>query len=108
VTRVLIKDLPLERRGGVWGTGAGSGSPAADRWLDEPCDPTPVAGGSRKLLLTVEEAAKQLSIGRSHLYRYLQTGRLRSVLVGHCRRIRPQDLDDFVLGLRGTGDAGIR
>ncbi len=56
-------------------------------------------------LITVEEAARRLSISRSNVYRYMERGQLRSVLIGRCRRIALEDLDEFVRRLRFT--AGI-
>ena len=67
-----------------------------ERPTDEP-DP-------KQLLITVDEAARRLSIGRSHVYAQMQRGRLRSVQIGRSRRILKRDLDDFVrLLLDGTG-----
>jgi excisionase family DNA binding protein len=40
-----------------------------------------------KLLLTPGEAAAALGIGRSKVYELIQSGQLRSVLIGSCRRI---------------------
>lgn len=54
---------------------------------------------SGNLLLTVDEAARRLSIGRSHLYEHLLRGNLRSVRIGRSRRIPSSDLDAFVEGL---------
>jgi excisionase family DNA binding protein len=54
---------------------------------------------SDKLLLTVEEAARRLSIGRSHLYEHLLRGSLRSVRIGRSRRIAFRDLESFIEGL---------
>lgn len=51
------------------------------------------------LLVTVDEAARRLSIGRSHVYEQMQRGRLRSVQIGRSRRILERDLDDFVAEL---------
>lgn len=49
-----------------------------------------------RLLVTVDEAARQLSIGRSHLYEHLLRGTLRSVRIGRSRRIASHDLDAFL------------
>jgi excisionase family DNA binding protein len=49
-----------------------------------------------KLLVTVDEAARRLSIGRSHLYEYLLRGSLRSVRIGRSRRIASRDLQAFI------------
>jgi excisionase family DNA binding protein len=40
-----------------------------------------------KVLLKIEEAARYLSIGRSHLYKQVMTGAIGSVLIGRSRRI---------------------
>ena len=52
-----------------------------------------------KLLVTVEEAARRLSIGRSHLYEHLLRGTLRSVRIGRSRRIPSRDLESFIEAL---------
>ena len=51
---------------------------------------------SDKLLVTVEEAARRLSIGRSHVYERLLRGSLRSVRIGRSRRIAARDLEAFI------------
>ncbi len=53
-----------------------------------------------QLLITVEEAARRLCVARSHLYLYLKSGALPSVLIGRARRIAVADLEDFVDRLR--------
>jgi excisionase family DNA binding protein len=54
-----------------------------------------------QLLLTVEQAAHKLNIGRSMLYELLQSGILESVRIGSCRRIPADALSEFVARLRG-------
>ena len=51
---------------------------------------------SSRLLLTIEEAARRLSIGRSHIYELMQRGGLRSVRIGRSRRILNTDLQAFI------------
>jgi excisionase family DNA binding protein len=58
--------------------------------------PMPSAPDDDKLLVSVDEAARRLSIGRSHLYEYLLRGSLRSVRIGRSRRIASRDLQAFV------------
>lgn len=58
-----------------------------------------------KLLLTPEEAAEALSVGRSKLYELLSDGLLDSVRVGACRRIPVTSLIDFVGRLQRPGRA---
>jgi excisionase family DNA binding protein len=48
------------------------------------------------MLFTPEEAAEQLSVGRTTVYGLIGCGRLRSVRIGGSRRIRHQDLVTFV------------
>jgi excisionase family DNA binding protein len=48
------------------------------------------------LLVTPEEAARRLSVGRTTLYELLARGELRSVSVGRCRRIPVAELTAFV------------
>jgi excisionase family DNA binding protein len=56
-----------------------------------------------KLLLTPEEAASVLGIGRTKLYRLLATNQLRSVRIGGSRRIAAVALADFVRQLDTSG-----
>ena len=56
------------------------------------------------LLITIPEAARRLSIARSHLYKHLQRGTLPSVYIGRSRRILVSDLEAFVDRLRDQGD----
>ena len=51
---------------------------------------------SKALLITIDEAAKRLSIGRSHIYQQMQLERLRSVRIGRSRRILESDLAAFI------------
>ena len=55
----------------------------------------------KQLLITIDEAARRLSIGRSHIYAQMQHGNLRSVRIGRSRRILEEDLDDFIEQLLG-------
>ena len=49
-----------------------------------------------KLLLTVEEAAYRLGIGRSHAYVFVMKGELPSVKLGRSRRVPAAVLPEFV------------
>lgn len=55
-----------------------------------------------RLLLTPDEAAIVLSIGRSKLYELLREGVVPSVRIGACRRIAAADLADVVFKLRNV------
>lgn len=59
-----------------------------------------------KLLLTVEEAAERLSIGRTKAYELMATGALESVTIGRCRRIPVEALEPFVAKLRRLDGEG--
>jgi len=50
----------------------------------------------QKLLLTPEETATALSIGRTKVYELIATGALRSVLIGSSRRIPTSAVSEFV------------
>lgn len=53
-----------------------------------------------KLLLTVEEAANKLGIGRTVMYRLVSSGAVESVTLGRLRRVPSECLDEFVTALR--------
>lgn len=55
-----------------------------------------------QVLLTVEEAAKQLGIGRTLLYSLIRTGAITSVRIGRLRRLRPADLAAFATRLQSA------
>ena len=59
-----------------------------------PTAPSRVSSG--KLLLTVEEAAVLLSLGRTFVYELVMRGQIMSVKVGRKRRIPAFALEDFV------------
>jgi excisionase family DNA binding protein len=84
----------------------GSGSRSV---RESPADPPAGGSGSAgtKLLLTVEEAAGLLSIGRTRVFALVRTGELASVRVGSSRRVTPEALAQYVDGLRGARDAGM-
>jgi excisionase family DNA binding protein len=52
-----------------------------------------------KLLLTPEEAANALGIGRSKVYQLMRDGKVRSLRIGTCRRIPATALSELVAGL---------
>lgn len=57
-----------------------------------------------KLLLTPEEAAEVLSIGRSKLYQLLAAGDLHSVTIGSSRRVPVEALRVFVADIAGGAE----
>ena len=55
-----------------------------------------------KLLLTPEQAAEALSIGRSKLYELLANGAIESVRIGSRRRVPAAALDCYIESIRGA------
>ena len=55
------------------------------------------------LLLTVEEAAQRLSIGRTTMYSLVSTGAIESVTIGRLRRVPSECLEEYVSSLRTSG-----
>ncbi|WP_326589281.1 excisionase family DNA-binding protein [Streptomyces sp. NBC_01294] len=55
---------------------------------------------STLVLLTVEEAARRLRIGRTTCFALVASGALESVTVGRLRRIPPDALPAYVARLR--------
>lgn len=51
------------------------------------------------LLVSVEEAAAQLSIGRTQAYALVQRGALKSVKIGRTRRVILASLNEYILKL---------
>ncbi len=61
-----------------------------------------------RMVLTVEEAAERLGIGRTLMYALVKSGDVESIAIGRLRRIPLDSLDDFVERLRHVlprGDA---
>ncbi|MEV6807316.1 helix-turn-helix domain-containing protein [Streptomyces sp. NPDC051132] len=54
------------------------------------------------VLLTVEEAARRLQIGRTVCYRLIRSGELESITVGHLRRVPADAVPEFVARRRKT------
>jgi excisionase family DNA binding protein len=58
---------------------------------------------SARLVLTVEEAAERLGIGRTLMYALIAAGDVESVRIGRLRRVPADALDAFVFRLRCHG-----
>ena len=56
-----------------------------------------------KRLYTPEEAAEQLTIGRTAVFDLIKSGHLSSVKIGRRRRIPAAALDDFVAAISEAG-----
>ncbi len=52
-----------------------------------------------QLLVTPEEAARRLSVGRTTIYELMASGELQSVNIGRCRRVPVSSLSSFVTRL---------
>ena len=60
---------------------------------------------SQAVLLTVEEAARRLNIGRTTMYALVSSGAVESVTIGRLRRVPSECLDNFVAVLRSSKQA---
>jgi excisionase family DNA binding protein len=58
------------------------------------------------LLLTVEETARRLRLGRTLVYRLISSGELESVTVGRLRRVPAECLVQYVAALRRARNLG--
>ena len=53
-----------------------------------------------RLVLTIEQAARRLGIGRTLMYSLVMTGQIESVTIGRLRRIPVECLTEYVANLR--------
>jgi excisionase family DNA binding protein len=53
-----------------------------------------------RLLLTPEDAAEVIGVGRTKLYELLRVGAIESVRIGRARRVPADALHDYVAWLR--------
>jgi excisionase family DNA binding protein len=60
------------------------------------------SSGQERVLLTVEEAARRLRIGRTTAYRLVAEGQLASIQIGHLRRIPVDAVAAFVQDRRAA------
>ena len=56
-----------------------------------------------RLLLTPEDAADVIGVGRTKLYELLRVGAIESVRIGRARRVPADALHDYVTQLREDG-----
>ena len=54
-----------------------------------------------RLVLTIEEAAERLGVGRTLMYALVSSGEVESVRIGRLRRVPTDALDAYVARLRG-------
>lgn len=57
-------------------------------------------GGYVPLVLTIEQAAKTLGVGRTLMYSLVMSGEVESVTIGRLRRVPSEALADYVNRLR--------
>jgi excisionase family DNA binding protein len=57
---------------------------------------TDIASDLPRLVLTIEEAAKVLRIGRTTMFALVSDGEIRSFLIGRSRRIPLAAIDEYV------------
>jgi excisionase family DNA binding protein len=62
----------------------------------------------RPLLLTVNEAAELIGLGRTTIYKLMDAGDLASVHVGKSRRVPLDEVYDFIDRVCGRSDRGGR
>jgi len=65
----------------------------------DPPTATPQPPTRSRVLLTVEEAAEQLGIGKTTTYAFVRSGELESVLIGRLRRIHIDAVATFAARL---------
>ena len=66
----------------------------------------PEFGLDRSLLLTVEESAILLRLGRTQTYEMIMCGKIQSVKIGRRRLVVRNGLQNYVAGLLGEQDEG--
>jgi excisionase family DNA binding protein len=66
---------------------------------DSPNVPAPRPAPERALL-TVEEAAERLHIGRTRMFELVKSGQIESVQIGRLRRIHPEAIEVYARRLR--------
>jgi excisionase family DNA binding protein len=55
-----------------------------------------------RLVLTIEQAARRLGIGRTLMYSLVMSGEVESVMIGRLRRIPVECLAEYVTKLRNA------
>lgn len=69
---------------------------------------TEVAPEPNRILLTVQEAAKVLGIGRTLMYSLVMSGEIESVPIGRLRRVPAECLTEYVVRLRNSQTSNSR
>ena len=58
---------------------------------------------TESIVLTVEEAAHRLGVGRTLMYALVKSGDIESIAIGRLRRVPCEAIDEFVERLRQIG-----
>ena len=58
--------------------------------------PKPADEGGSEGLLNPDQLAEYLGLGRTYTYELLRTGEIRSFKIGKLRRVRREDVDEYV------------
>ncbi|MGH3972430.1 MAG: excisionase family DNA-binding protein [Pseudonocardiaceae bacterium] len=75
-----------------------------NRHAETPQPPTrPI---SERVLLTIEEAAEQLGIGRTLMYKLISNGEIESIHIGRLRRVPTAAIQNYAHRLIGDGPTG--
>jgi excisionase family DNA binding protein len=51
------------------------------------------------LLLTVEQAAQRIGVGRSNMFKLISSGAIDSIKIGRLRKVKPSALEDYIARL---------
>jgi excisionase family DNA binding protein len=65
----------------------------------EPTEPTAPRSIPERVLLTAEEAAERLGIGRTLMFKLIRTGEVESVQIHRLRRVPTSAIDDYAARL---------
>ncbi|MGW4829776.1 helix-turn-helix domain-containing protein [Amycolatopsis japonica] len=65
----------------------------------KPDPPMPIRQLPQRTLLTVEEAAEYLGIGRTTAFKLIENGELQSVTIGRLRRVPVSAADEYAASL---------
>ena len=55
--------------------------------------------GVRKRLMSVEEARRELDLGRTKFYELIKVGKLKTVKIGRLRKVTPEAIDALIASL---------
>jgi excisionase family DNA binding protein len=74
-------------------------SKLADRENAQEPEPAAVRPMPERVMFTVEEAAQQLGVGRTLMYRLIRTQEVESVRIGSLRRVPASAIQDYAARL---------